>query len=55
MGGNEKERARVKNIFFPFFHDRLRIYIHTLQYQCNLTLNCNEQFKKEIGHDSSTL
>jgi len=33
----------------------VRIYTHTLQYQCNLSLNCNEQYKDGIGHDSITL
>ena len=33
----------------------MRIYTHTLQYQCNLSLNCNEQYKEGIGHDSNTL
>jgi len=57
MGGNEKERESVENIFFFFFfsYDRACIYTHTLQYQCNLSLNCNEQYKEGIGHDSSTL
>jgi len=31
------------------------IYIHTLQYQCNLNLNCNEQYKERIVYDSSKL
>jgi len=54
--GNEKEAQSVDNIFFhPFSYDRLHIYIHTLQYQCNLNLNCNKQNKEEIGHDSNTL
>jgi len=56
----KKESERCKK-YFPFFlsdpfsYDKLRIYIHTLQYQCNLNLNCNEQYKEEIGHDSNTL
>jgi len=29
-----KKRESVKNIFVP--HDKVRIYIHTLQYQCYL-------------------
>ena len=37
-----------------FIH-RVHIYTHTLQYQCNLSLNCNEQYKEGIDHDSSTL
>jgi len=56
--GNEKETESVDNVFFffhPFSYERLRIYIHTLQYQCNLSLNCNEQYKGEIGRDSNTL
>jgi len=31
------------------------IYIHTLQYHCNPSLNCNEQYKEGVSHDSSTL
>jgi len=33
----------------------VHIYIHTLQYHCNPNLNCNEQYKEGIGHDSNTL
>ena len=34
----------------------MRIYAHTLQYQCNLNnLNYNEEYKEGIDHDSSTL
>jgi len=33
----------------------VRIYIHILQSQCNLSLNCNEQYKEGIGYDSNTL
>ena len=50
MGKNQKS---VENFFFD--HDRVRIYTRTLQYQCNLILNCNEQYKEEIGYDSNTL
>jgi len=32
VDGNEKERESVDNIFFSFSHDRLHIYIHTMQY-----------------------
>jgi len=38
-----------------FSYDRLCIYIHTLQYQCNSILNCNEQNKERIGHDNNIL
>jgi len=60
VSGNKKDR-NVENIFFffflrsPFSYEKLCIYIHILQYQCNPSLNCNEQYKEEIGHDSSTL
>jgi len=30
----------------------MRIYTHTLKYQCNISFNYNEQYKKEIGYDS---
>jgi len=40
---------------FFFCHDRVRIYTRTLQYQCNLSLNCNEQYKERIGYDSNIL
>jgi len=33
----------------------MRIYIHNLQCQCNLSLNCNEQYKEGIGHYSIKL
>ena len=33
----------------------MRIYTHTFQYQCNLNLNCKEQYKEGIDHDSSIL
>jgi len=33
----------------------MRIYIHTLQYQCNFNLNRNEQYKEGIAHGISTL
>jgi len=57
VGSNERGRESVDNVFFfaPFSCDRLPIYIHKLKYQCNPSLNCNEQYKEEIGHDSSTL
>ena len=41
--------------YFFLIHDRVRIYIHILQYHCNPSLNCNEKYKQEIGHDSNTL
>jgi len=41
--------------FDPFSYDSLCIYIHTWQYQCNHCLNCNEQYKKWIIHDSNIL
>jgi len=57
VSGNERERGRVENILFlyifafhPFSCDRLSIYINKLQYKCNPSLNCNEQYKEEIGH-----
>jgi len=50
VGGNEKVKGSVENIFFfvfnHFSYDRLCIYIHTLQYHCNSSLNCNEQYKE---------
>jgi len=49
--GKELEKCR-ESLFGP---DRVRIYTHTLQYQCNLSLNCNEQYKEGIGHDTSKL
>jgi len=52
--GDEKELEKCREYLF-FGHDRVRIYTHTLQYQCNLSFNCNEQYKEGIGHDSSTL
>jgi len=48
--GKELEKCRE----FLFLYDRVRIYTHTLQYQCNPSLNCNEQYKEGIGHDSNT-
>jgi len=53
MMGKELEKCRES--FFFSGHDRVRIYIHNLQCQCNLSLNCNEQYKEEIDHDSSKL
>jgi len=47
------ELEKCRESFFS--HDRVRIYIHNLQCQCNLSLNCNEQYKEGIGHDSSKL
>jgi len=41
--------------FVSFSYDRVRIYIHILQSQCNLSLNCNEQYKEGIDYDSNTL
>ena len=52
--GDRKELEKCRESFF-FGHDRVRIYTHTLQYQCNIGLNCNEQYKEGIGHDSSKL
>ena len=50
MGKNQR------NVENPFFgHDRVRIYTHTLQYQCNLSLHCNGQYKEGISYDSSKL
>ena len=48
---------RIREVYrISFFgHDKVRIYTHTLQYQCNFNLNCNEQYKEGIGHDSSKL
>ena len=53
-GSDDGEELEKCGEFF-FGHDRVRIYTHTLQYQCNLDLNCNEQYKEGIGHDSSKL
>jgi len=52
--GKELEKCREKK-FHPFSYDRLCIYIHTLQYQCNSSLNCNEWYKEGIGHNGTTL
>jgi len=45
VSDDEKELKKCRKCFFgSFSYDRLRIYIHTLQYQCNPNrLNCNEQ------------
>ena len=51
--GDGKELEQCLEFFSG--HDRVRIYIHNLQCQCNLSLNCNEQYKEEIDHDSSKL
>jgi len=29
--------------------------IHPFQFQCNPNLNCKEQYKKEIGHNTNIL
>jgi len=47
--GDGKELEKCRDFFFG--HDRVRIYTHT--YQCNLSLNCNEQYKEE--NDSTKL
>jgi len=52
--GDGKELEKCRKYFF-FSHDRVCIYTHTLQYQCNLNLNCNEQYKKGNRHDNNTL
>jgi len=52
--GDGKELEKCREFFFGPY-DRVRIYTHTLQYQCNLSLNCNEQYKEGVGHDSNTL
>jgi len=52
-----KKQTSVMNLFSYFnllSYDRLCIYIHTLQSQCNPDLNYIEQYK-EICHDSSIL
>jgi len=48
-----KELEKCREFFFG--PNRAHIYTCTLQYQCNLSLNCNEQYKEGIGHDSNTL
>ena len=53
--GDGKELEKCRKSFSIFGHDRMRIYIHNLQCQCNISLNCNEQYKEGIGHDSSKL
>jgi len=54
--GDGKELEKCREFFSgPFSYERLRIYIHILQSQCNHGLNRNEQYKERIGHDSSTL
>jgi len=52
--GDGKELEKCRESFF-FGLDRVCIYTRTLQYQCNLSLNCNEQYKEGIGYDSNTL
>jgi len=51
--GDGKELEKCRESFSVFDHDRVCIYIHNLQCQCNLSLNCNEQYKEGIGHDSA--
>jgi len=52
--GDGKELEKCRESFFFGLH-RVCIYTRTLQYQCNLSLNCNEQYKEGIGNDSNTL
>jgi len=52
--GKELEKCR-ENLFFLVPYDRVHIYIHILQSQCNPSLNYNEQYKERIGHDNNTL
>ena len=48
-----KNERSVENIFFPVpFHGTYCLFIFT---NYNPTLNCNEQYKEEIGHDNDTL
>ena len=55
--GDEKELEKNREYFFSvlFSYDRLCIYTHALQYQCDLNLNCYKQYKEGISHDSNTL
>jgi len=52
--GDGKELEKCREYLF-FGYDKVHIYTHTLQYQCNLSLNCNEKYKEGICHDSNTL
>ena len=53
--GDEKELEKYRDFFFSVSYDRLRIYIHILQSQCNPNLNRNEKYKEKIDHDINTL
>jgi len=44
--GDGKKLEKCREYFF-FGHDKVHIYTHTLQYQCNLSLNCNN-IRKEL-------
>jgi len=50
--GDKKEREKYRKYFLFRSYDKLYIYIHTLQHQCNLSLICNKKYKEGNGHDS---
>jgi len=51
--GKELEKCRELSFFFSApSHETDRLFIFT---NCNPTLNCNEHYKEEIGHDNNTL
>jgi len=50
VSGNERKCILEKCRESFSFSDIVHIYTHTFQYQCNISLNCNEQYKEGIGH-----
>jgi len=51
--GDGKELEKCREFFFSVpFHEIDYLFIFT---NCNPTLNCNEQYKEEIGHYDNTL
>jgi len=55
MRKKKREKCRKYLFSHPFSYGKLCIYIHTLQYQCNRSLNCTKQYKEGIGHEKNTL
>ena len=53
--GSGDGKELEKYLEFSFSIHKVCMYTHTLQYQCNPSLNCNEQYKEGIGYDSNTL
>jgi len=51
---DEKELEKCRGYLFFLSWQSAYLY-HTLQYQYNLNLNCNEQYKEKIDHDNSKL